>query len=208
VGIVGDVRTTLRNAPEYYVYSPEGWGPANFNTYVVRLSTDFDEALAGLIRRHLYTYNPRLVVSQIVAFDQARANQLWAERLANSVLRVLAGIALLLTVVGVFSVLSYTVDRRMSEFGVRMALGATRKDLTTLILRRGLLLTLVGVALGIGGAIALTRYLKSLLFETSAQDPWVLGGVATILMLTSALACILPAQRAAKADVSRLLRSE
>jgi putative ABC transport system permease protein len=208
VGVVGDVRTTLRNAAEYYIYSPEGWGPSNFNTYVVHLSRDYDEALAGVIRRHLYTFNPRLVVSQIVPFEQARANQLWAERLANSVLKVLAGIALVLTIVGVFSVLSYTVDRRMNEFGVRLALGASRQDLVALIMRRGLGLTLVGVVLGIGGAVALTRYLQSLLFETSAQDPWVLGAVSVALLLTSVLACAMPAMRAAKVDITRLLRSE
>jgi putative ABC transport system permease protein len=128
--------------------------------------------------------------------------------MANSMLKVLAGIALLLTVVGLFSVLAYTVDRRMGEFGVRMAMGATRRDLIELVMRRGVLLASTGIVLGLAGSIALTRYLQSLLFETSAQDPWVLAAVGGILLGTSVLACALPAQRAAKVDVTRLLRSE
>ena len=75
-------------------------------------------------------------------------------------------------------------------------------------LRRGVLLAFSGIVLGIGGAIGLTRYLQSLLFETSAQDPWVLAAVGGILLVTSVLACVLPAQRATKVDITRLLRSE
>jgi len=207
-GVVGDVHTTLRNAPESYIYSPEGWAPFNFNTFVVRLSRDYDEAFASLIRRKLYAFNPRLVVSQVIPLSGLRDQQVWAERMANSVLKVLAAIALVLTVVGVFSVLAYTVDRRMGEFGVRMALGASRRDLMELVMRRGVLLTLLGVVLGLSGSLALTRYLQSLLFETSAQDPWVLAAVGGILLATSVLACVLPARRATKVDITKLLRSE
>lgn len=207
-GVVGDVRSTVRDAPEYYIYSPESSAPFNFNTFVVRLSRDYDEALAGTIRRKLYDYNPRLVVSQIAPIDQVRSNQLWAEQLADSVLKVLAAIALVLTVVGLFSVLAYTVDRRMNEFGVRIALGAGPRDLAGLVLGRGLVLTLLGVTIGLGGALALTRYLQSLLYETSAHDPWVLATVAGLLLLTSVLAGVRPALRATRVDVSRLLRSE
>jgi putative ABC transport system permease protein len=96
----------------------------------------------------------------------------------------------------------------MGEFGVRMAMGATRRDLIELVMRRGVLLASTGIVLGLAGSIALTRYLQSLLFETSAQDPWVLAAVGGILLGTSVLACALPAQRAAKVDITRLLRSE
>lgn len=208
VGVVGDIRTTMREVPGNYIYCPEGWAPVNYNTFVVRLSRDYDEAFAGLIRRNLYAWDPRIVVNQILPLGHVRDQQLWVERMTNSVLKVLAGIALLLTIVGVFSVLTYTVDRRMGEFGVRLALGATRRDLVDLVMRRGVLLTLTGIILGIGGSLALSRYIKSLLFETSAQDPWVLAAVGGLLLVTSVLACILPARRATKADITRLLRSE
>jgi putative ABC transport system permease protein len=207
-GVVGDVRATMRDAPNNFIYSPEGWGVSNLTTFVVRLSRDYDEAWAGLIRRHLYAFDPRLVVSQITPLGRVRDNQLWAERMANSVLKVLAGIALVLTVVGIFSVLAYTVDRRIGEFGVRLALGATRLDLMQLVIRRGVLLTLIGIAAGVGGALALTRFLHTLLFEVSPQSPTVLALVGVVLLFASALGCVLPALRATKVDITRLLRSE
>ncbi|HTL68359.1 MAG TPA: FtsX-like permease family protein, partial [Lacunisphaera sp.] len=113
-----------------------------------------------------------------------------------------------LAVVGVFAVMAYAVDRRMNEFGVRMALGAMPGDLVKLVMGRGVGLMLLGLVIGLGGAMALTRFLQSLLFETSALDPWVLGGVATVLLAAAVLACLWPARRAAKVDVSQLLRSE
>lgn len=208
IGVVGDVRTSLRDPSGLYIYGPEGWGAMNMNTFVVSLSREYDEAFAGRIRQVLYKFDPRIVVSQVLSLTGLKDNQLWAEKLADSVLKVLAGFALLLTVVGIFSVLAYTVDRRMGEFGVRLALGATPRDLVQLVMQRGVLLSLTGIVLGLAGALALTRYLKSLLFETSAQDPKVLGAVGTVLLLTSIFACILPARRATKVDITTLLRSE
>jgi putative ABC transport system permease protein len=208
VGVMGDVRASVREAPGKYMICPESWNPQVMSTFVVRLSRDFDESFAGSLRRDLFAFDPRIIVHQILPLSALREQQLWTEKLANSVLKVLAGIALVLTVVGIFSVLAYTVDRRMPEFGVRMALGATRWDLMQHVLRRGVLLTAAGVVLGIASAMALTRFLQSLLFETSPQDPWVLTAVGFILLVTSVLACVVPAQRATKVDITRLLRSE
>lgn len=207
-GVVGDLRSTVRDAPKPYLYSPEGWGAGSHTTFIVRLSRDYDETFASSIRKSLYAFDPRIVVHQVAPLTLARDQQLWAEKLAGAVLKVLAGIALVLTVVGVFSVLAYTVDRRMNEFGVRMALGATRGQLMELVLRRGVALTLVGIVIGLAGSVALTRYLQSLLFQTSAQDPGVLAVVGASLLLTSVLACVVPARRAARVDITRLLRSE
>jgi ABC-type antimicrobial peptide transport system permease subunit len=137
-----------------------------------------------------------------------RDQQLWAEKLTDSVLKVLASMAVFLTLVGVFSVLAYTVDRQMREFGVRLALGATQRDLMVLVMRRGLALSLGGVVLGVAGALILTRHLQSLLFDISAQDPKVLLAVGILLLMTSALACVLPARRAAKVDPMVALRAE
>ena len=121
---------------------------------------------------------------------------------------MLAGIALLLAIVGIFSVLAYSVDQRMPEFGVRLALGATPGDLVRRVLRRGLALAGLGAVAGLAGALGLARLLQSMLFQISAQDPWVLGGVTGILLLTAVTACLLPARRASRADVTRLLRAE
>jgi len=207
-GVVGDIRSTMREAPGNFFYGPEGWTPANFNTFVIRLSRPFDVAFADSLRRRVYAFDSRIVVHQVLSVGEYRDQQLWAERMANSVLKVLAGIALLLTVVGIFSVLAYTVDRRMGEFGIRLALGASRSDLVGLVMKRGVLLTLLGIVLGLGGALALTRFLQTLLFETSGNDPWVLATVGAILLVASVLACVLPARRATKVDITKLLRSE
>ncbi|HLP07069.1 MAG TPA: ABC transporter permease [Opitutaceae bacterium] len=208
VGVVQDVRASIREAARPSIYGPEGWGPENFHMFMVGLSRPYDEAFGAAVRQRLFAFDPQLVVQNVQSVAAARYNFLWPERMANSVLEVLGAMALLLTVVGVFSVLAYTVDRRMGEFGVRMALGATRGNLVGLVLRRGVLLTLLGVVLGLGGAAALTRFLQSLLFETSPQEPWVLAGVAAVLLLASLLACALPARRAARVEVAQLLRSE
>jgi len=207
-GVIGDLRGTMRDPAGNMLYGPEDWSPANFNTFVLRLSRDYDMTLVDAVRRRLYTFDPRIVVHQVLGVSEFRDNQLWMERMANAVLKVLAGIALLLTVVGMFSVLAYTVDRRMGEFGVRLALGATQRDLSSLVMRRGLWLTLAGVVLGVAGALALGRFVQTMLFNTPVYDPWVLGAVAVLLVFTSVLACIVPARRAARADVAKLLRSE
>lgn len=207
-GVVGDVRSSMRDAPNNYLYSPEGWGSANLTTFVVLLGRDYDEAWASLIKRRLYAFDPRIVVDRVVPVGELQKQQLWAEQMANSVLKVLAGIALVLTVVGVFSVLAYTVDRRMGEFGVRMALGATRGDLLQLVMVRGMALTLGGIVVGVGGSLALSRSMRSLLFEVSPQSPAVLALVGGLLLLVSAAGCFVPALRATKVDVTKLLRTE
>jgi ABC-type antimicrobial peptide transport system permease subunit len=174
----------------------------------VALSRDYDEVLAGLIKRKLYTFDPRIVVNQILPISRLRDQQLWAENMANSVLKVLSAIALALTITGIFSVVAYTVDRRMGEFGVRMTLGATRGDIIRLVMLRGGLLTLLGIVIGVAGALALARSLKSLLYETSPQSPLVLISVSVLLLVASAFGCLVPALRATKVDITRLLRSE
>lgn len=206
VGVVADIRGTVRDAPGNYLFGPEAWGSVGFNCFILRTGTE--EGQADAVRRRLYAFDPQIVVYQTLPVSAHRDQQLWAERIANAVLKVLAGIALLLTVVGVFSVLAYTVDRRLGEFGVRMALGATSRDLALLVMRRGVLLAVTGILFGLGGALMLTRFLQSLLYGVAGGDPTVLAVVAVLLLATSVLACLLPARRAARVDVAHLLRSE
>ena len=208
VGVVRDVRATLRDKAGPWVYGPETWGPSYFNTFILRTAGAPTLALEGQIRRALYGYDPQLVVNQVLPITRVIENQLWAERMAGSVLKVLSAIAALLTLVGMFSVLAYTVDRRMGEFGVRLAFGATRGHLVTLVVRRSLILAIVGLGLGLGGALALTRFLQSLIYQTSPEDPLTLLAVGATLLLTAVLAGAIPAYRATKADVASLLRSE
>jgi putative ABC transport system permease protein len=208
VGVVGDLRETLRDPPGFHIYVKESWYPPAMNVFVLLLNSQPNEQIGALMERVVYQFDPKIVVYSARSIEQEREGYSGFERFVLSILKVLSVIALLLTVVGLFSVLMYTVDRRMGEFGLRIALGATARDLARLIVRRGLLLTAVGIAGGIAGSLALTRFLQSLLFETPPYDPVVLGVAAMLLLFSAIIACIVPAIRATRADVAELLRSE
>jgi ABC-type antimicrobial peptide transport system permease subunit len=117
-------------------------------------------------------------------------------------------VALLLAAAGIYGVLSGAVTERQREIGVRAALGATRADLLGLVVRQGLGMTLIGVVLGIGGAVALSRFLEGLLFGVERLDPATYGGVVVLLGLVALAACLVPAWRAARLDPATVLRNE
>jgi len=175
---------------------------------LLRLDRDPDKAFESVVRRAVYNFDRRLILWNVQPVNGWIQGELYMEQLTLSVLKVLSGIALVLAVVGLFAVLAYTVDRRMGEFGVRLALGATRRDLVGLVMRRGIQLAAVGVAAGTAGAFGLTRFLQSLLFETALFDPRIYLAVVLILLTAAAASCWVPARRAARADVARLLRTE
>ena len=208
VGVVADVRETVRTAPGNTIYCPGTWSPAAMTTFIVLMRGKPGREVEGVFRRAIYQFDPKIVTSQVDVMDDMRDKQLYFERFATAVLKVLSAIATVLTVIGFFSVLAYTVDQRMREFGVRMALGASPRNLAALVLRRALLLAGLGVATGVAGALALARYLQSLLYETPAYDPAVLALVVAALMVAASASCVLPAARAARVGVADLLRAE
>ena len=208
VGLVADVRYNLREEPGYRIYAPETWWAPSIDTFILQVAREPDQLLEAAIKRSVYAFDPHLVIDQIAGLDQIRGWNSGMETYVASVLKVLSGIALALALVGMFSVLAYTVDRRMGEFGVRLALGATSRDLVGLVMMRGVGLAVAGVVLGIAGALGLVRYLQSLLYQTPPYDPVVLVSVAALLLGAAVLACALPARRATKVDVAKLLRSE
>ena len=118
------------------------------------------------------------------------------------------GMALLLGVVGLYSVIAYSVSQRTREIGIRMALGAQQQTVTSLFVRQGLLLTVIGVVLGLGSAFGVMRLMSSLLFYVNPADPLTYGTVSTGLLITAFLACYLPSRRAANVDPVEALRSE
>jgi predicted permease len=208
VGVIRDVRDGVRSSSGLRIYFPNWMYPPNCNTLMLRLDHDPGKEFAGLIRRTLYEFDPKLIVADVSSIDDVVDNSMAAERYAFRILRGLSGIALGLAVVGLFSVVAYTVDTRMKEFGVRLALGAKPENLHRLVLRRGLATSAVGIVAGIVCALGLTRFMQSLLFETTPFDPMVYAFVAAMLLAATVAACWLPARRAARVDISRLLNVE
>ena len=210
IGVTGDVREYgLRQEVSPQVYFPFWQRPADtdFLIELIRLTGPPTMDFERLIKRAAYQAEPRLVVRV-----QRLAEQGWQgiqkERYTMVVLQVLSALALALAAMGIFAVMAYTVAQRQRDFGVRMALGATPGDLQNMVLRRALALAVFGVVVGLGIAWGLTRFLKSVLFEISPHDPLTYAGVAVVLIGVAVAACWLPARRAARVDVARLLRAE
>jgi putative ABC transport system permease protein len=174
---------------------------------LVRLATTPQPSLDAMVRKAAYTADPRLVITIVPLADSAR-HDIRNERDAMLVLQVLSALALVLAATGLFAVMAYAVAQRQREFGVRMALGAAPGDLLELVLRRGLVLAALGVIIGLGAAWGLTRFLRTILYETSPHDPITYAGVAVVLLGVAALACWLPARRAARVNPVDALRAE
>jgi putative ABC transport system permease protein len=131
-----------------------------------------------------------------------------APRFSSTLLSIFAAVALVLTVVGLYGVMSYSVAQRTNEIGIRLALGAQARDVVMMIVKQGTKLILIGLAIGLLGAFALTRLVASLLFGVTAKDPFTFAAVALLLALVALLACYVPAWRATKVDPMEALRCE
>jgi putative ABC transport system permease protein len=208
IGVVKDVRDNVRAPSGMRAYIGAWAYPLNVDTLVLRLDKDPGKDFADLVRRAVYEVDPNLVAPDVKSLTQQVIDTMATEHYAFNILRGMAAIALSLTIVGIFSVIAFTVDSRMTEFGVRLALGATPAELNGLVLRRGMTAAVVGIVVGIAGSLALTRFMASMLYETSSLDVEVYGAVAGLLVVAAAAACWLPARRAAQVDVIRLLRSD
>ena len=208
VGVVGDVKENVRSNPGMRIFWPHWAYPLNIDTLLLKLDQDPGKEFAGVVRRVLYESDPKLIAGRISSINEDVSDSMWAERYAYMILKGLSAIALGLAVVGIFSVIAFTVDSRRQEFGVRLALGATPENLHRLVMRRGVTTAAIGIIFGVTGALGLTRFMQSLLFETTPNDPVVYAGVAVVMLGAAFLACWLPARRAAKADPIVALRAE
>src|SRR5262245_62019317 len=208
VGVVRDVKYEgLDEAPSSLVYIPhrqDSWGSM---AMVVRTAGD-PGAMTNTVRQAFRAMDKESPISKVQTLQKPLADSTARQRFGAWLLGLFAALALGLAGVGVYGVMSYSVAQRTQEIGVRMALGAGTAEVLKLMLRRGLALTLPGVAIGLMAAFALTRLMQSLLFGVSATDPATFALIALILTVVALLACYLPARRATKVDPMVALRTE
>ena len=165
-------------------------------------------AQAGSIRRTLQQVNSQTVIYNMETMDEIISNSLASRRFSMILMGVFAALALMMASIGVYGVISYLTSQRTHEIGIRMALGAGKSDVLMMVVRQGLKAVLVGVAIGIAGAFALTRFLASLLFGVKPTDPLTFTAVSLLLIVVALLACYIPARRASKIDPMVALRYE
>ena len=208
IGVVGTVRhERMQEDTRKSVYLPHLQIPVNGMALMTRTSSEPKELVAA-IRREVSQLDSDLPVSKVMTMTEVIDESIWQPRLYATLFAVFAGGALLLALIGIYGVMAFLVQTRTHEIGVRMALGATARDVFKLIVGRGMKLTLIGVLIGLAGAAAVTRLMHSLLFNTSATDPITFVLISLLLSVAAFLACYLPARRAAKVDPLVALRYE
>jgi predicted permease len=209
VGIVGNVRQFgLDREAVAQHYVPLAQAPGGLaGRVLVRANGDPASAVAA-IRAAVHGVDPDMPIENVQTLDEIRAAYLAAPRLTALLLSIFAALALVVTITGITGVIATSVSHRTQEFGVRMALGASSKRVVAMVLRQGLTLVAVGLALGIGSALVLGRVLQSYLYATTPTDPIALVAVATAFTAAGALACLGPAWRATTVDPARALRTD
>jgi putative ABC transport system permease protein len=215
VGVVGDVKhLSLDGEPSFHIYLPihqtheDGVVWLTNNQYwLLRTAVD-PLTLQTAVRREIQAIDRDVPTSNIRTMEQYLAASVAPRRFNLWLLTVFAGAALVLAAAGLYGVISYGVAQRRHEIGIRLALGARRSDVLKLVIGQGMALALVGVALGVAAALALTRLMKNLLFGVSATDPLTFIVIALLLTGVALLACYLPARRATKVDPLEALRYE
>ncbi|HEY7544694.1 MAG TPA: ABC transporter permease [Blastocatellia bacterium] len=207
VGVVRDVRLTVASEPKPHVYMPYTQIRIPPYELVIRAKSD-PTSLASSVREEVWAIDKDQPVANIRTMEQILSASIARHRFNTILLAVFAALAIALATIGIYGVMSYTVSQSTREIGIRMALGAAQSDLMRLVIGRGLTLTLNGAAIGVAGAFALTRLMKSLLFGVTATDPITFVGVSALLILVAMLACYLPARRATRVDPMVALRYE
>jgi putative ABC transport system permease protein len=208
VGVVGAVRHfgPERESPPA-IYVPHIQDPVGWQSLVMRSQSD-PSSLVALVRAEVGAMDPGLPVFGLQTMDNMLHDSVAQPRFRTLLLGVFAFVALILAAVGVYGVVYHSVSQRTREFGMRMALGARKVDVLSLVLRQGMTLVAMGTILGLLGAFGLTRLMSSLLFQVSSTDPFSYAVVSVILSATAFLACFIPARRASKTDPMVALRYE
>lgn len=226
VGVVGDVRQRgLDAVPRSTIYVPNlqlgdpiktraGVSLRDLMTNdarsieLVARSASGASGLATAVRAAVWAVDPDQPVTRVKTMEQVLADTMVVQRFSTWLLAGFAGIALVLAAAGIYGVISYSVTQRTHEIGIRMALGAEQRDVLKLVVGQGVAPALIGLGIGLAGAIGLTRFMESLLFNVSVTDPITFGVIAFLLLIVAVAACYLPARRAAKVDPMTALRCE
>ncbi|MFL5580848.1 MAG: ABC transporter permease [Gemmatimonadaceae bacterium] len=208
IGVVGDAREAGPDRPvRPMTYLPFAQVPLRDVSITLR-TTGNPTQVAAAARERVKRVDADLPVYQVRTMEAAVAESMSQPRFYTLLLGAFATVALVLAAVGIYGVIAYTVALRTREIGVRMALGATGRHVVRMVMREGMALTLVGVLIGLAGALATSRLLRSLLFEISPTDPLALAGGGVLLALVAVLACIVPARRATRVDPLVAMRAE
>ncbi|HEY0324308.1 MAG TPA: ABC transporter permease [Pyrinomonadaceae bacterium] len=210
VGVVGDVKNGgLGGEISPAMYCPFTQESLNIRLMTLVLRTEGDPAsyVAG-VRREVNNIDPDLALADTRTMDQLMAKSLGQSRYRGVLLGIFAMVALTLAAVGIYGVIAYAVSQRTREIGIRIALGAQKRDIFRMVVGHGLILSIIGVAIGVTASLMLTRYLSSLLYGVSSTDPATFTSVVLLLITVALLACSIPAWRATKVDPLIALRCE
>jgi putative ABC transport system permease protein len=208
VGVVGDVRHTGYDSElRTELFLPHLQEPYGSMTYVVRTAGN-PSALTQAIKNSVWEVNRDQPFASIATLDQLVSRSLAERRFSLLMLGTFAVIAMTLAAVGVYGLVSFSVGQRTHEFGVRLALGAQARDIVKMVVGEGMLVAVLGVAIGLAGSFALTRFLAALLFSVSPTDVGTFAAITGLLFVVALLSCYLPARRATRVDPSAALASE
>jgi len=209
VGVVADVKRNGLDVdvqPEMYVSYLQR--PERRLNLVMRTDARDASQLTQAARAEVKAFDPNQIIWRVQTLEQLLGTSVAPRRFNMMLLGIFAGVALVLAAVGLYGVMSYSVSWRTHEIGIRMALGAKRADVLRMVVRQGMMMTLIGVAIGLAGAFALSRVIVGLLYGVSARDPLTFAGVSIVLLIVALLACLIPARRATRVDPIIALRTE
>jgi predicted permease len=205
VGVVADTRTSMKGEPPLVVYMPYWKNPQYGGSIAVRTAQS-PGAAASAVRSAIWSIDSGLPIPEMKTMRQILYESVSQRRFQTMLLAGFALAALILAAIGIYGVVSYSVNRRRNEIGIRMALGADARDVRNMVLRQGMRPVIVGLVVGIACALALGRVLQALLFEMRPSNPIVLASVVIVLAAAAALACFAPARRATRVDPAIALR--
>jgi putative ABC transport system permease protein len=208
IGVAGNVNYRgLNTADELTLYMPHRQFTDSDMSLIIRCAGD-PMAMAPAVQRQVREIDSQIAMTRIKTMEQLLSESVAGPRFRTALLALFAGLALILAGIGIYGVMSYAVAQRTHEIGIRMALGAQAHEVLRMVVGEGMRLALIGVVIGLGGAVALTRLMKTLLFGVNATDPLTYTLIAFLLTAVAFLACWIPARRATKVDPMIALRCE